>query len=59
MKGFVFLYCSATRGETLALIPPVPRPIMIIEIMKPANVAVPFSIAAGIEVNVRIIKPTR
>lgn len=57
MKGVVFSYCSAIKGETLDLIPPVPRPMTIMAAMRPPKAA-PFSMATGREVRNRMRLPT-
>lgn len=58
IKGVLLRYCSATSGDTFALIPPVPRPIMMMATMYPGNDA-PEAIAIGMDVQTRMIKPTR
>ena len=49
-------YCSAIRGLTLDLMPPVPRPMIIIAVIKPPRAA-PCSIDVGREVINRINMP--
>lgn len=58
MYGLLDLYCSATSGDTLDLIPPVPSPTTIIPTTKPGNEA-PLSMADGMDVAVIIIKPIK
>ena len=53
----LLLYWSAIKGATLDLIPPVPRPMTMMATMKPPSPA-PWSRAAGIDVQVRMIRPT-
>lgn len=45
-NGVLFWYCSAIKGLTLLLMPPVPAPIMIMAAMRPPREA-PCSIATG------------
>lgn len=59
MNSFVFLYCSATRGEILALKPPVPRPIMILPTMKMLKQASGLLMMPGIAVMMTRIWPTK
>lgn len=58
MKSFVFLYCSATKGEILDLKPPVPRPMMMRAMMKQASAPLECSITPGTEEMMRRIWPT-
>lgn len=54
--GWECWYCSAHMGVTLALIPPVPRPIVTIAAMRPPRPAL-FRIAVGVDVETRITRP--
>ena len=59
MKSFVFLYCSATKGEMLDLKPPVPRPIMTRATMKQAREPLECSMTPGTEEMTRRKCPKR
>jgi len=57
-NNLVLLYCSATRGEILALNNPVPRP-MTIKATTKAPMALCFSITPGTAETMRIMCPIR
>ena len=56
-NGFVVRTCSAIMGDTFDLIPPVPRPMMIMAAIKPGKAA-PFSIDMGRDVKNKMTIPT-
>jgi hypothetical protein len=55
-NGFVSVYCSAIKAETLALMPPPPMPMKIMEMRRPGS-AKPASINEGSDVTERIARP--
>lgn len=56
IKAFVPVYCSAIKGLTLLLMPPVPSPMTTIARMSPGK-AIPCSMAIGREVAKRTSIP--
>ena len=58
IKSFVFLYCSATKGEMFGLKAPVPSPIMIRAITKQASAPSECSMTPGTVEMMRRICPT-
>ena len=55
--GWELEYCSAHMGVTFALIPPVPKPMVIMAAINPPN-PTPCVIAVGVEVVTRMRRPT-
>lgn len=56
-KAFLNFTCSAIKGEILALMPPVPSPMIIMAAIKPPNAAL-CKIAVGSEVQTKMTSPT-